>query len=50
MEIIKDRVQEIKQDVDWKEKVTQEWNDAAAADEENIGDLVRQQKRQQDDD
>jgi len=27
--IIKDRVNEIKQDVDWKQKITDEWNEAA---------------------
>lgn len=27
--IIKDRVNEIKQDVDWKDKMTKEWNEAA---------------------
>ena len=27
--IIKDRVNEIKQDQDWKEKVADEWNEAA---------------------
>lgn len=26
--IIKDRVQEIKKDNDWKEKIAKEWNDA----------------------
>jgi len=27
-EIIRDRVQEIKQDQDWKEKIADEWNNA----------------------
>lgn len=31
--IIKDRVNEIKKDQDWKEKIAQEWNDTAAQDE-----------------
>lgn len=31
--IIKDRVQEIKKDEDWKANIAKEWNDAAAADE-----------------
>ena len=30
--IIKDRVNEIKKDSDWKEKIAQEWNEAAGAD------------------
>lgn len=30
--IIKDRVNEIKQDQDWKEKVAKEWNEAADMD------------------
>ena len=30
--IIKDRVQEIKQDEDWKNKMADEWNKAAEAD------------------
>lgn len=29
--IIKDRVNEMKQDKDWKEKVTEEWNENEAA-------------------
>ena len=29
--IIKDRVNEIKKDVDWKENMAKEWNDAAQA-------------------
>ena len=32
--IIKDRVQEIKKDEDWKTKMANEWNDAAAAEEQ----------------
>ena len=31
--IIKDRVQEIKKDEDWKTKIAKEWNDAAANDD-----------------
>ena len=31
--IIKDRVQEIKKDEDWKTKIAKEWNDAAAAED-----------------
>ena len=27
--IVKDRVNEIKKDQDWKQKIAQEWNDAA---------------------
>jgi len=43
--LIKDRVKEIKQDVDWKENIAKEWNDAAGDDE------TRSQKpRRQDDD
>lgn len=30
MAIIKDRVQEIKKDEDWKQNIAKEWNDAAA--------------------
>ena len=33
--IVKDRVNEIKKDQDWKEKIAQEWNDAA----EEEGDI-----------
>lgn len=33
--IIQDRVQEIKQDQDWKEKIAEEWNKTAAIEEEN---------------
>lgn len=33
--IVKDRVNEIKQDQDWKEKIAKEWNDAAEEDEQN---------------
>ncbi len=29
----------MKQDVNWKEKVAQEWNEAAAEDDENIMNL-----------
>ena len=32
--IIKDRVNEIKKDSDWKEKIAQEWNEAAEDDKE----------------
>lgn len=31
--IIKDRVSEIKQDQDWKEKIAQQWNEAAEQEE-----------------
>ena len=31
--IIKDRVNEIKKDEDWKTKIAKEWNDAAGADD-----------------
>jgi hypothetical protein len=31
--IIKDRVKEIKEDQDWKEKIAEQWNDAAKEDE-----------------
>jgi len=31
--IVKDRVNEIKQDQDWKEKIAKEWNDAANEEE-----------------
>ena len=34
--IIKDRVSEIKKDVDWKNKMAQEWNEAATGEEENV--------------
>lgn len=30
--IIKDRVNEIKQDQDWKQKIAKEWNEAGDAD------------------
>jgi len=30
---VKDRVNEIKQDQDWKEKIAKEWNDAANEEE-----------------
>lgn len=30
--IIKDRVTEIKKDLDWKDKMAQEWNEAAGDD------------------
>lgn len=33
--IIKDRVNEIKKDDDWKEKIAKEWNEAA--DDDNAG-------------
>ena len=33
--IIKDRVQEIKKDEDWKTKIAKEWNDAAENDNNN---------------
>lgn len=32
--IIKDRVSEIKQDQDWKEKIAQQWNEAAEKEEQ----------------
>lgn len=32
--IIKDRVNEIKQDVDWKQKIADEWNEAADLEKE----------------
>ena len=35
--IIKDRVQEIKKDEDWKTKIAKEWNDAAEDDNNNAG-------------
>lgn len=31
--IIKDRVNEIKKDEDWKTKIAKEWNDAAGTDD-----------------
>lgn len=31
--IVKDRVNEIKKDQDWKEKIAKEWNDAANEEE-----------------
>lgn len=34
--IIKDRVNEIKKDDDWKTKIAKEWNEAAAADEAGV--------------
>ena len=34
--IIKDRVSEIKTDVDWKNKMAYEWNEAANGEEENV--------------
>lgn len=36
--IINDRVKEIREDQDWKEKIAQEWNQATEA-EEAVGDL-----------
>lgn len=35
--IIKDRVNEIKKDEDWKTKIAKEWNDAVAEDAGNNG-------------
>lgn len=35
--IIKDRVNEIKKDEDWKTKIVKEWNDATAEDAGNNG-------------
>jgi len=32
---VKDRVNEIKQDQDWKEKIAKEWNDAANEEEKD---------------
>lgn len=40
--IINDRVKEIKEDQDWKEKIAQEWNQATEA-EEGVGALPEQQ-------
>jgi hypothetical protein len=46
--IIKDRVKEIKQDDDWKEKIAKEWNDAAA-EEAGAGAVGDYNKRKDDD-
>ena len=50
--IIKDRVQEIKKDDDWKQKIAKEWNEAGADEpgvpaedyQENIYNLKKQAK------
>jgi len=34
--IIKDRVQEIKQDQDWKQKIADEWNEAAVVEQKSV--------------
>jgi len=47
--IIKDRVKEIKQDQDWKEKITKEWNDAGA-DEAGAAAADYQNYKKKDDD
>ena len=35
--IVKDRINEIKKDEDWKEKIAQEWNQAANEEEHAFG-------------
>jgi hypothetical protein len=46
--IIKDRVNEIKKDEDWKTKIAKEWNDAAAEEVDNANpNAASYQQRQQ---
>lgn len=40
--IIKDRVNEIKQDVDWKQKIADEWNEAADLEKQNNVAVAKQ--------
>lgn len=47
--LIKDRVKEIKQDDDWKQNITKEWNDAAADDTKSTNDYNQQYKDNNDD-
>lgn len=40
MAIIKDRVNEIKQDTDWKETIAEEWNKAEQLPETQLAEAV----------
>ena len=45
LEIIKDRVSEIKKDEDWKKKIADEWNQATAEEGGvNLDDIKREER------